>query len=252
MNIKKTIILQSLILLISVAAGADSVKFVFTDYPPANYIDESGNYTGFLYDITREAFENRLNVSLEITILPWPRCQELVKSGAYDMMLTIPTEERLNYTIATAIPVWRKIRHIYTWKGHPDTGIINSMDSLGDIKEAGYTIVSYNGNQGVRDEMEALNIPVIYASSVEGMYHMLAAGRADLIIEEESIADSSLRKLKLEGKIIRTEGITSEIDFHLLISRKSSHIALMEDLNRVLDEMWKDGTIEGILHEYGQ
>lgn len=249
-KIKKAFLLIPL-LICSTFAGADSIKFVFTDYPPANYVDEQGNYTGFLYDITCEAFEKRLNIPLEISVLPWPRCQELVKSGIYDMMLTIPTDERLNYSIATDIPVWRKVRVIYTYKDHPDVQIINGLNGLDDIKGSGYTIVSYRGNQGIRDEVEALDIPVIYASSVEGMYQMLAAGRADLIIEEESIAESNLQKLNLEEKIIKTNGIASESYFHLLISKRSPHAVMIYDLNRVLEEMQQDGTIDGILKRYG-
>ena len=238
-------------ILFSTNIGAESISFVFTDYAPANYVDERGNYSGFLYEITKEAFESRLGITLDITILPWRRCQQLVKNGVFDMMLTIPTDERLVYSIATESPVWIKKRYIYSYINHEDIENINTLNGLDEIKQYGYRIVSYIGNQWFRDNVEAFDIPVVYASSVEGMYYMLAAKRADFLIEEISIASSNIEKLDLEDKIIQTGGIAVESGFHLLISKKSSFTSIIDELDRVLEDMWNDGTIERILNDYG-
>lgn len=251
MGDKKRVITLISLLFSACMIWSDPISFVFTHYEPANYVDDQGKYGGFLYEITAEAFENRLAVPLDITVLPWPRCQQMVRNGTADMMLTIPTEERLEYARATDSPVWIKSRLIYTYNRHIRMEEIDSLRGLDGIRESGFTIVSYIGNQWVTENVEALDIPVVYASSVEGMYRILAAKRADIIIEEPSIALSNLEKLGLTGRIIESEGIASESPFHLLISKKSPFLPLMDDLNRVLEEMGDDGTIKKILDKYG-
>ncbi|MBN2657416.1 MAG: transporter substrate-binding domain-containing protein [Spirochaetales bacterium] len=232
--------------------GDEPIQWVFTDYAPANYIDEKGNYAGFLYEITIEALENRMGIPVEISIYPWPRCQHLVKTGDRDMMLTIPTKERLEYAISTDSPVWVKKRLIYTYIEHENLETINELHGLADIKQTGYSVISYIGNDWIKENVaEKFHIPVEYARGVEGMYRMLAAGRGDLIIEEKSIARSNIEQLELQELIVETEGIGEESHFHLLISKQSPHSNIIYELNCVLDEMWEDGTIEKILKKYG-
>lgn len=244
-------VLVVLIVFQNVSFAKDSITWVFTDYPPANYQTESGEFKGFLYDITIEAFEKRLGIPVEVSIFPWKRCQYLVQQGEYDMFLTIPTPQRLEYALTTEEAVWVKRRIIYTYAGHPKSEEIQTLRGLEEIKEKGFTVLSYLGNGWVEAAVEGAGIPVEYASQVENMYKMLAGKRADIIIEEPSIALPNIEKLGLNSKILSTEGIGAESGFHLLIGKKSQHVDVLEQLNTVIKEMWQDGTIEKILAEYG-
>lgn len=82
------------------------------------------------------------------------------------------------------------------------------------------------------------------------MYQMLAIGRADILIEESEVADLSIKRLGLESKIIKTEGIVDESQFYILFSKKSPHRYILDRLNDVLNEMHSDGTIKTILAQY--
>lgn len=233
-----------------VAFAKEPIRWVFTDYPPANYQAENGEYTGFLYDITIEAFEKRLGIPVEIAIFPWKRCQILVQNGAYDVLLTIPTPERLTFTHATEEPVWVKKRIVYTYAGHPELDEMQRIRGLEDIKEKGYVVISYLGNGWMETAVEKSGISVKYATGVDGMYKMLAAKRGDIIIEESRLAHPSIKDLGLESTILATEGIGAESNFHLLIGKKSQYATILEPLNTVIREMWLDGTIAGIMAEY--
>lgn len=249
--IKKVILV--LIILISYQSklfAVEPIKWVFTNYPPANYQTETGEFKGFLYDIAIEAFEKRLNIPLQISVFPWTRCQLLVKSGEYDMMLTIPTPERLEYSVTTKKPVWLKKRLIYTYAGHPKMEEFNSINGLKAVKEKGYTILSYLGNGWAERNLERAGIPIIYSNEVEGMYKMLARRRADIIIEEPSIARPSINRLNLNTKIIVTRGVGATSNFNFLIGKKSQHVGILETLNRIVNEMWEDGTIKEIISKY--
>ncbi len=240
-----------LFFLIPLLLHAEPVKWVFTDYAPANYIDGKGEYAGFLYDITKEAFENRLHIPLIISLYPWARCQQLVQQGDYDMFLTIPTPDREVYAEPVPTPVWIKKRLIFTYGGHGRREEMDSITGLDQIRQKGFTVISYIGNQWVNGNVESRGIPVEYARSVDGMYRMLAAKRGDLIIEEPSIVRANLETLGLSDTIEETGGVAEESSFHLLMGRKSPFVGLIDDLDLVLREMWQDGTIQAILDRYG-
>ena len=229
----------------------EPIAWVFTDYSPANFVIGENSYSGYLYDIVIEAFEHRMGVPVEVTILPWTRCQRLVEMGIYDMFVTIPTPERLEYAVPTQSSIWVKRRILYTYAYHPRMEKILSVRSLEDIREGGFTVVTYIGNDWAKTVLEEMGIPVLYASTVETMYRMLERKRADLIIENEVIAGESIRDLGLGDGIVAADVVVSENGFHILIGRHSAFLPEMDRLDDVVDEMRRDGTIDAILAKYG-
>lgn len=232
--------------------GEEALTWACGDYPYAYYLNEKGETTGFLYDIAIEALQKRMGIKVNLDFLSWQRCQVLVKAGDYDMMLTIPTAERLNYSGTTKTPVWKKIRYVYTYKNHPKMIDINSINGLEDIKRLKLSVISYIGNGWIKESVEGIGIKVNYSPVIENMYQMLINRRGDLILEERSLVDAALKKDPVLAKnIIKTEGIGSSSGFHIMISKKSKYIDILEELDKVIQEMWDDGTIEDILSRYG-
>lgn len=244
--------LLSLILAVSVSAhAADSIKWVFTSYPPANYRTADGAFTGFFHDIVIEAFQRRLGLAVDITEFPWKRCQAMVKNGTADVMITIPTPERLAYAVTHERPIWTKRRILYTYRDHPRMADIDGINGLPAIDTAGYSVVSYLGNGWVESTVKPAGIPVLFATTVNGMYRMLAAQRGDLIIEEERLATRQIRDLGLTGAIVPTRGIASESGFFIMIGKRSPYAALMPRLEATIEKMRAEGQIDRILARYG-
>jgi len=232
------------------ALGQDSVKWVFTNYPPANFQMATGRYSGFLHDMVLELFQERLGLPVDIATFPWKRCQLMVKQGKADIMVTIPTPERLEYALTHIRPIWIKRRVLYTYHGHPRIKEIQRIHGIKAIKEGGYRVVSYLGNGWTEKKVEDFGIPVVYSSTVAGMYRMLAAKRGDLIIEEKGLATPQITHQGLSGKIEATTGIGSESGFHILIGKKSPHANLISKLDREVEAMRNQGRLEQILDQY--
>ena len=232
------------------AAGQDAVKWVFTDYPPANFKMDSGRYTGFLHDMVVELFQERLGLRVDIARFPWKRCQLMVKNGEADIMVTIPTPERLEYTVTHERPIWIKRRILYTYDGHPRIKEIQQINGIKAIKDGGYRVLSYLGNGWAEKEVRDYGIPVVFSSTVAGMYRMLAAKRGDLIIEEKDLAIPQISNQELSGKIRATAGIGSESGFHILVSKKSPHAPLISTLDREVEAMRNKGRLDQILDQY--
>lgn len=232
-------------------SAEQAVHWVFTDYPPANYVGESGKPAGFFCDMVMEALEKRMGQTVVFSVFPWKRCQAMVRDGQADMMVTIPTPERLAYAVTHAHPLWIKKRILYTYRGHTDQPRLDALKGLAAIRAAGYTVVSYLGNGWVKSAVEKSGIDVQYANSVESMYRMLASRRADLIIEEETLAAPRIQALGLKDKIVPTLGVGSQSGFHILIGKRSPCTAFMPRLEAVLEDMAADGTLARILDRYG-
>ena len=226
------------------------MKWVFTDYPPANYRNAEGLYTGFLHDFVIAVFEKRLGITIEIETFPWKRCQVMVQNGAADLMVTVPTPQRLEYTVTHRNPIWTKRRILFTYRGHPRIDSINRISGLAAIKDGGYTVLSYIGNGWVENTLQRTGIAVFYATTVEGMYRMLSGRRGDLVVEEKSLALPRIKALGLTDSIVETDGIASESGFHILISKKSDCASMISRIDQEIEKMRTGGEIDHIIHRY--
>jgi polar amino acid transport system substrate-binding protein len=240
-----------LITLTAVAAHARSpVKWVFTDYPPANFKTEDGKYSGFLHDILTVALDRHLGVPVHIAVYPWKRCQAMVREGTADLMVTIPTAERMTYCVTHKTPIWIKKYRLYTYRGHPRMTTMDRVDSLEAIQAEGYTVISYLGNGWIENHVESIGIKVLYAATVESMYRMLAAQRGDVIIEEKRLATPLITTQRLAEQIVETRGIASQSGFHILIGKRSPLADQVDRLERVIVKMHDRGDIQRIIERY--
>ncbi len=245
-----TLVLALLLSVRVTALAQEPLRFVYTSYEPANYLGADGDHRGFFVDIIREALETRLGVPVSMDVYPWARCQYMVKEGLADMMATIPTPERREYAVVVEPPIWIKRYKVYTVAGHPAFRAMGAVRSVEDLKRSGLTVVSYLGNDWSKATLEAAGIVTVCAPSVEGMYRMLLAGRADVVVEDPSLAYSTLRGLGLADQVIQTPGVVEESAFHLMIGDRSPYAGLSGALGRALADMMADGTIDAIMSRY--
>lgn len=238
------------ITLFSSLFAKESVLFVYTSYEPANFRTQDNKDSGFFVEILKEALENRLGLEMKTAIYPWSRCQIMARDGTADILATIPTEERLSYCSVNNNPVWVKQYRIYTWTGHPEISRMNAVRSVSDLKSTKLAVVSYIGNDWSKSVLEVAGIPIVHAVSVESMYLMLMAKRADMIVEDPILVHNMCVKQNCVGRIHSTSGIVEQSPFHYLVSKKSAFHSRMPEFNIVIDEMLKDGTIEKILASY--
>ena len=231
-------------------AISQEVHYVFQEYTPANYLDKQGRPAGFFVDIMHEAIENRLGLNLQISIFPWRRCQVLVEQGKADLMTTVPTPARLEYAKLVNVPIWIKQYRIYTYQNHPRMHKMQGIRSIAEILQEHFTVISYIGNSWATTNLEGIGIPLLKATSVDGMYRMLVARRGDIFVDDPVLVANSLPATGLENQIVLTQGCIEESAFYPLVSKRSHFAARTEDFAKVLQEMWDDGTIDAIMKPY--
>jgi len=232
------------------AQARDAIRIAYPEFQPFFAESEKGEVQGFFYDIVTEALEKRMGLETAWTALPWKRCQEYVKSGEFDAMITVPTRERGAYSETHPDPFYLKELKLFTYAGHARLNAIVAIQTLSDIRRGGYSVITYSGNGWHKRHLASLGVPTHETPIVRNVWRMLAAKRGDLVIEWPQGAYPDIRDLGLENRIVETAVALDAMPFHLLISKKSTYRDLLPRFNEVIKTMQTDGTIDGILTRY--
>lgn len=237
-----------LLFLASFTLGAQ-VKWAFTSYEPANYINKNSEPTGFFVDIMQELFR-RVGKTLIIEHHPWLRCQALAQAGLVDIITTIPTKERLDYSIPVNPPIWEPMFCVYALKSHPGIKLMDRIQKPEDIAALGYSVLTYSGNDFLKTTLLSKGVKLIESGSVESMYKMLVAGRGDCIVEIDLLASRNLKAFGFTQEVQKTNGTVEGAAYNILISKKSAYKELAPLLSDTLKAMYEDGTIKKIMAGY--
>lgn len=199
------------------------VRFVTADqeWAPFVVLDPSGPPTGLTFDVASLIVKKGLNRTMATQLFPWARAQELVKVGAADMTITLPTASRLEWAWASDQPLYSIYFKVYTRSNHPRLEEIRSIKTLEDIKRLGFITVSNLGNNWHRTNVEAKGIPTHYVRDDVTILRFLEAGRADLVIDSPFSLNPRIDQLNFRDKIVETDVKFDEVWFHLLVSKKS-------------------------------
>ncbi|MCP4693898.1 MAG: amino acid ABC transporter substrate-binding protein, partial [Desulfobacterales bacterium] len=211
---------------------------------------DTGGVKGFFYDMMIEALEKRMGVSTVWAALPWKRCQENVRMGRFDAMITVPTEERAAYSDTHPDPFYLKQIKLFTHVGHERLDEINAIRTIEDIKKGGYTVITYSGNGWHKKNVTSIGVPTFETARVRNVWLMLAAKRGDLVIEWPMGAYPDINELGVGDRVLETDVSLEAMQFHLLISKKSNYKKILPRFNDVIKAMHADGTMKKILSAY--
>ena len=232
------------------AQSSSVLRIAYPHFPPFHWKDEQGRMHGLFFDILTEALEKRMQQRLQWTAYPWARCQEQLKNGAEEAIITVPTRERSRYTRTHEHPFFFKPMHLFTATDHPRMQAIMQIRTLADMKGLGLTVITYSQNGWNRDHVQGLGIQSHESPYLENVWMMLAEHRGDLVIEWPRGARPVLQRLGLEEAVIDTGHEIAQMPFHLLIGKGSDHVGLLDPFDRTIEAMIVDGTLARIVRQY--
>nr|WP_321464454.1 transporter substrate-binding domain-containing protein [uncultured Desulfobulbus sp.] len=226
------------------------LHLAYPNFPPFHWKDDAGRMQGMFSEILTEALEKRLGYQVQWTAYPWARCQEQVKNGREDALLTVPTQERSTYTRTHQHPFFVKPLHLFTTVDHPRRARINRLTSLTDIRDGGFSVITYSSNGWHRDHVAFLGIKSHESAYLENVWRMLAEHRGDLVIEWPRGAREDLQRLGLQDRVVDTGIVVASMPFHLLIRTGSGQEQLLTPFDSVIRAMQDDGTLAVIVNRY--
>jgi polar amino acid transport system substrate-binding protein len=253
MRMKKTLIL-SLVVLIHfsfIASGQtiDRIHFSDSPYPPFTEGELGGPPTeGITLRIINEIF-SRLGIETEIELMPWKRVLKSVETGQSDgVTLLMYTPEREKYLLYTEV-LFESHDLIYY-----NTELMENFQWWGYEDLQGYIIglVSrYTYGENFHRMAENLHLSIEIVDSSETNLKLLYLGRIDLAIENEATVHALIHvnpewreKIRASSKPLNT------YPYYMAISRRSPAADILPEINRTINEMKKDGTMERILKSF--
>lgn len=226
--------------------GAD--KVVFVDEPLAPYsLGEMGGLAqgGISYDLLAGIF-GRLGMDFELRLVPWARVLKTVEHGKADgVPLLVKNAEREAYLVYTDPVV--EIRDLLYYL--PERLGRFQWEEYADLKGRSFALTTgYAYDEGFMSALEAFDFQVIRSRDTEANVRLLLAGRADLILEEESMMATLLAEHpEWESRISAAAKPVSSYFWYMGISRLSPLAGRVDEINQVLSDMREDGSLDVIL-----
>lgn len=207
-------------------------------YRPFNFIDDSGNVTGFDVEVGEE-IASRMGVELNYVTGEWSGLIEGLRNKRYDAILgsMAITKDRLE-TVDFSIPYYYSGAQLVVRK---DSGITET-DMMRDKSVAVAT-----GTNFVQDVIDLGANEKLYDDDNATMLELIS-GRVDGVITDKVVALESLRnieggdQLTLAGDIIRLE------EMGIAINKEDT--TLKEKINEILEELHQDGTLSQISQKW--
>ena len=226
---------------------ASTKKFVVgfdAEYPPYGYITEDGSYAGFDLDIAKE-FCSRAGYEFVAQPIDWDSKDLELNSGNIDCIWN-------GFTITGR-------EDDYTWTfPYVDNSIVFIVNADSDIytKEdlSGKIVMAQAGSTGLTALTEDENNKDLLSTfaSLEqtpdynSAFMNLEAGSIDCVSVDIGVAKYKLSNS--DGKFRQLDDIVSKEQY--AVGFKKGNTKLRNEVEKVLSDMWKDGTISKIANKY--
>ncbi len=234
-------------------AGADEgdIKTIHfaeeANWPPFTP-DKFGMATeGLSLRLMKEIF-SRLDIEVDVELLPQKRMLEYLKKGQKDAATVISiNKERLEFLDFTE-PVFQKRGFVYFLSSRDPPIEWHSYEDLKGLR-IGIT-AGHNYGDEFKEAARRYKLDLYEVPRVRQNFDMLLADRIDVFLCVEMTAGQFLRDSKYKGKIIHSPRSYYSKGYHIGFSKKSKAGVLIPEVNKVIRQMKEDGSLNRIIAEY--
>ncbi len=226
------------------AEDPTKINLVISEWEPYTSGDLPGN--GILTELTVAAL-SKAGYESDVTLLPWPRGVDYVKSGRFDALIGASyTVERLDYFSFPDV-LWVSYISFFSQAGKniQYTTLENLVPSKIGVINGSFLFDILSPIDGLIIETEA---------TVEQNIRKLAAERVDYIMDsDDSVQYMLITKLQeLGNKIERIDPPFKKDDLYVVFSKRlNNYEKLTSDFNRGLEMIKADGTYQEIVEKHG-
>ncbi len=222
------------------------VTFVGDPWPP--YVEgEMGKDadSGIAVKIVYEIFSRIDNTSARFPLIPWQRALQEVEKGYHDGIgLLLKTPERKVY-MRYSVPFI--VGASLVWSASLSDGKPFEWEQIKDFygKRVGI-IQGYSYGDSLEQAFKSKAITTVVAPTVEHMFAMLANDRIDLALANDAVGAVLARKYP-EAGIAPARKPTDADTYYLAISKKSSAVALIPEINQIIMALQSEGFIDRMI-----
>lgn len=212
------------------------------DYAPFSYADVDGNMTGIDVELAREAF-SRMGYQADFTIINWEEKKELLHGGTIDCVWSSFTMDGREDEYNWAGPYMESHQVVAV---NEDSDIITLEDLENKIIAVQSTTKPeeiIRSHDGTLPQLRK----VLSVQKRDLIFVLLSKGYVDALAAHDTAVEEFMKETGLNFRILdqplQTVGLGVAFD-------KEDERGLQNELNDVLDQMKKDGTIAEIVGKY--
>jgi polar amino acid transport system substrate-binding protein len=229
-------------------AGNDNSTFIVgfdAEFPPYGYQDDNGSYTGFDLDLAKEVCE-RNNWTFKAQPIDWDAKDAELESGSIDCIwngFTIDGREN-DYLWSNPYFDNKQIFVVKTDSGI--SSIADLKDKVVETQKDSSALAALEGdNKTIANSFKKLDQVADYNTA----FMDLESGVCDAVAMDIGVAEYDIdQKNDTSAYQILNESITTE---KYGIGFKKGNDGLKDQVQKTLDEMFKDGTVVKIAEKYG-
>ncbi len=214
------------------------------DFAPYGF-EENGQLKGIEVELIQEIAQ-RLDIQIEVEMLPWKRILRSMEVGAIDCMFAaFRTEERLVYMDYTNVPIHVSSLVFYVHKENPIR-----FKTMADLKDLTIGLVDGFTTSPDFDKAFQQKLFTIQGSKdVQASFQMLDRERVDTVLFNRHVGAYALKQEGLTSIVPLPTPLTAT-SAYLTFSKKNNLSHLVPHFDSVLFELLTDGTYSEIFQKY--
>lgn len=228
------------------AAKAEQFNFAVTEWSP--YTSEQLPDKGLASAIVRAAF-NKAGHDVVITFYPWKRALQMAKDIKVDAVFPGYFSEDRAISFSYSAPITQSELMLATLDNQP----ISRFYALDDLRPYRIGVVQGYVNSAEFDQADFLLKDVALSDTIN--LKKLLKGRVDMISIDKKVAlhllstndslDTKFKKIKFLSPALLEQPV------HIMVGKKKKdHALLLEEFNRGLKLIKRDGTYQKIIQRY--
>lgn len=198
-----------------------------------------GRMAGIFIDIMDELLVRRLGLPVRHEGYPWARAQQRVRQGEADAFITVPTAERLAYTVASKHWVTQGCMTMFVRADSPLRARLQSVRDARDLRDI--SLGSYLGNGWVKARFAGREVH--YSSSRAQALKMLLAGRFEVLVDSSNAMQAALHATGLSREVVELAPVLASSETRLMLARRSPYASRLGAIDAELRRMRSDGTL---------
>ncbi|MEO0912298.1 MAG: transporter substrate-binding domain-containing protein [Pseudomonadota bacterium] len=234
-----------LALFATTSAEARNLSFCYDPYPPYTLGEEGRPSGGSKVRLLEAVIERIDGVTATVELLPWKRCQELVKTGQLDGILPLfPNDERRSYMAFSEPTFLEEYVFFYHGPSFPE-----GLHWHGRLDEISHLTLGMLTGSYVDAEMERAftsNGRIQRAASIQSLLMMLRHNRVDLVATDNDVGLFRARELDLSSDIIRMDHAITARASRFGLSLKTGASQYVEAFNAALAGLRETGDLDRI------
>jgi len=216
------------------------------DWLPVAYINkETGVAEGIAHDFAK-IVGGKLDIPVELNAtLPWKRMLVYLQQGEIDMTVALYRTQEREVSYQFTNPYLENEARVFVVKGK-EFSFEKFEDLIGRV--GGLTLGSYGEEFETFAKQHKLRL-----ERVKSMYQLtqkLLLGRNDYFILDYLSGMLALKEEGLQEQIVPLPHPVSTAAVHLALSRQSPCLALVPQINAVIEKSKQDGTLQAIVDKY--